>query len=544
MEILNLSLSATNRFASNYLEKSPDVLSFFHYRFNDLSEDQKRLDEISNRNFPREKVADHIEKFMERFPSSEAVYNSLAKLKQLNSVVVIGGQQAGILTGPLYSIHKIISIIKLAEEKERQLGVPVVPVFWIAGEDHDFHEVNHVFMPIERRVDKWPYPEKVKQKKMVSDITLDKNVCKKWVINLIENYGETNNTKELITFAEEALMKSSTFVDFFANIVMELFKDYGLLIVDSGDSNFRQLQKENFSQQIENHREITNNLLEQQSVIGKNGFPITIDSNENAANLFYCHPKSNERILLEYDSINKTFVGKSGAVLLTKDELMQIANHDPAKLSNNVVTRPLMQELLFPTLAFIAGPGEISYWAELKLVFEHFNIKMPPIVPRLNITLLERAIESDINELKLELSEVLSRGSVEERDRYLESIKDKEVAELFSSLKSQLLKQYQLIEMKTNELDRSLIPLLKKNENYLVKQIDFMETKLEESVKSKFDVILSKFNRIDLSLRPDGFPQERVWNIFYYLNQYGTNFIKELMELEFEFDGRHKVIKL
>jgi bacillithiol synthase len=544
MEILNLSLSATNRFASNYLEKSPDVLSFFHYRFNDLSEDQKRLDEISNRNFPREKVADHIEKFMERFPSSEAVNNSLAKLKQSNSVVVIGGQQAGILTGPLYSIHKVISIIKLAEEKERQLGVPVVPVFWIAGEDHDFHEVNHVFMPVERRVDKWSYPEKVKQKKMVSDITLDKDLCRKWVINLIENYGETNFTKELITFAEKALMKSSTFVDFFANIVMELFKDYGLLIVDSGDSNFRQLQKENFSKQIENHREITNYLLEQQSVIGKNGYPITIDTHENAANLFYCHPKSNERILLEYDSINNTYVGKSGAVSFTKDELLQIASHDPAKLSNNVVTRPLMQELLFPTLAFIAGPGEISYWAELKLVFEHFNIKMPPIVPRINITLLERAIESDMNELKLELAEVLSRGSVEERDRYLDSIKDKEAAELFYSLKSQLLKQYQLIEAKTNEIDSSLLPLLKKNENYLVKQIEFMETKLEESVQSKFDVILSKFNRIDLSLRPDGFPQERVWNLFYYLNQYGTNFIKELMELEFEFDGRHKVIKI
>jgi bacillithiol synthase len=544
MEILNLSLSATNRFASNYLEQSPDILSFFHYRFNDFGEDQKRLDELSNRSFPREEVADHIEKFMERFPSSEAVNNSLAKLKQLNSVVVIGGQQAGILTGPLYSIHKIISIIKLAEEKERQLGTPVVPVFWIAGEDHDFHEVNHVFMPVQQRVDKWSYPEKVKQKKMVSDINLNKEICREWVNNLIENFGETNHTKQLISFAEEKLLNSTTFVDFFANIVMELFKDYGLLIVDSGDSNFRLLQKENFSKQIQHHREVTNYLLEQQSVIGKNGFPITIDSTEKAANIFYCHPKSNERILLEFDLESNRFVGKSGAVSFTKDELMEIASQDPAKLSNNVVTRPLMQEWLFPTLAFIAGPGEISYWAELKLVFEHFNIKMPPIVPRLNITLLERAVESDLNELQLELTEVLSRGIVNERDRYLESIKDKEVSELFSSLKSQLLTQYELIEAKTNELDKSLLPLLKKNENYLLKQIGFMETKLEESVKSKFDVILSKFNRIDLSLRPDGFPQERVWNIFYYLNQYGTNFIKELMELEFEFDGRHKVIKL
>ncbi|MFP7296028.1 bacillithiol biosynthesis cysteine-adding enzyme BshC [Neobacillus niacini] len=544
MEILNLSLSATNRFASNYLEQSPDILSFFHYRFNDFGEDQKRLDELSNRSFPRENVADHIEKFMERFPSSEAVNNSLAKLKQSNSAVVIGGQQAGILTGPLYSIHKIISIIKLAEEKERQHGIPVVPVFWIAGEDHDFHEVNHVFIPVEKKVDKWSYPEKVKQKKMVSDINLNKEICMKWINNLIENFGETNHTKQLLQFAEESLLKSTTLVDFFANIVMEIFKDYGLLIVDSGDRNFRLLQKENFTKQIEKHREVTNYLLEQQSVIGKNGFPITIDSSERAANIFYCHPKSNERILLEFDLESNRFVGKSGAVTFTKEELMEIASQEPGKLSNNVVTRPLMQEWLFPTLAFIAGPGEISYWAELKLVFEHFNIKMPPIVPRLNITLLERAIESDLNELNLDLTQVLKRGSSEERNQYLDSIKDREVSELFTSLKSQLVKQYELIEAKTNELDKSLLPLIKKNESYLLKQIGFMETKLEQSVNSKFDVILNKFNRIDLALRPDGFPQERVWNLFYYLNQYGTNFIKELMELEYEFDGSHKVIKL
>jgi bacillithiol synthase len=544
MEILNLSLSATNRFASNYLEQSPDILPFFHYRFNDFAEDQKRLDELSNRYFPREKVADHIEKFMGRFPSSSAVNNSLAKLKQLNSVVVIGGQQAGILTGPLYSIHKIISIIKLAEEKERQLGVPVIPVFWIAGEDHDFHEVNHLFMQVEQKVDKWTYPEKVKQKKMVSDIILNKEVCLDWVNNVIENLGETNHTKQLIKFAEETLIKSDTFVDFFANIVMEIFKDYGLLIVDSGDRNFRLLQKEYFTQQIEHHKEVTNYLLEQQRIIGNSGFPITIDSNESAANLFFYNPKTSERILLEFDPKSNQFVGKSGNVSYSKEQLIEIAYNNPEKLSNNVVTRPLMQEWIFPTLAFIAGPGEISYWAELKLVFEHFKLKMPPIVPRLNITLLERAIDRDMKELNLDLAAVLSRGCVDERERYLESIKDKEISELFSSLKSQLIKQYELIEEKTSQLDRGLLPLVKKNESYLLKEIGFMETKLEGSVKSKYDVILSKFIRVDLSLRPDGFPQERVWNIFYYLNQYGTDFITHLMQLEFEFDGRHKVVKI
>src|SRR3954453_7548244 len=112
MEVLNLSLPATNQFASNYLEQSTEIQPFFHYRFNEITDDEKRVAEISNRTYPRLEVAEHIESFMKRFPSSEAVIKSIDKLKSNNSLVVIGGQQAGILTGPLYSIHKVISIIK------------------------------------------------------------------------------------------------------------------------------------------------------------------------------------------------------------------------------------------------------------------------------------------------------------------------------------------------------------------------------------------------------------------------------------------------
>ncbi|MBO0959215.1 bacillithiol biosynthesis cysteine-adding enzyme BshC [Neobacillus sp. MM2021_6] len=544
MEILNLSLPATNRFASHYLEQSVEIQSFFHYRFNDQQEDMKRIAELSSRSFPRKEVAAHIEGFMERFPSSDAVKNSLEKLKANNSAVVIGGQQAGILTGPLYSIHKVISIIKLAEQKERQLGIPIIPVFWIAGEDHDFQEVNHIFVPCAGRVDKWTYPEKVHQKKMVSDITLNKDICLSWVENLIKNFGETEHTNNLLEFAEVQITKSPTFVDFFANIIMELFKDYGLLIVDSGNKDFRQIQKDFFKEQIVQHEAITFSLLEQQKQITENGFPITIEADEKAANLFYYNKRVNERILLEYDREIDCFVGKSGAITFTKEELLVLADENPAVLSNNVVTRPLMQECLFPTIAFIAGPGEIAYWAELKLVFEHFHLKMPPIVPRLNITFLDRSVETDISELKLDLMEILKNGTEQVKEKFLAAIKDKELAELFSRTIEQLGNQYKLIEAKTEQLDRSLMPMLKKNENYLLKEIGFMQSKLENAVKLKHDVLLKKYARIDLALRPDGFPQERVWNVFYYLNKHGLSFMNKVMAGTFEFDGRHKVLKV
>lgn len=544
MEMLNLSLPAANRFATDYLAGSAELQSFFHYNFKNNDEYTHRLDELKNRTFMRNELADHIQSFMSRYAHSDKIRSNIEKLRQENSVAVIGGQQAGILTGPLYTIHKVISILKLAEQKEAELGVPVVPVFWIAGEDHDYQEVNHVYVMNNNKHEKWIYPEKNLEKKMISEVCINKDLCYSWVEEIIETYGETKHTKEVLSFALNSLKSAESFVDFFASIIMELFKDSGLLIVDSGNKELRKLEKEYFMKQMNNHLEITAAVLKQQQQTEAAGFPNMIDINENAANLFFYDEEVNERILLQFDPESGSFTGKNGEVSFSFDELHEIANEFPEKLSNNVVTRPLMQEWLFPTLAFIGGPGEIAYWAELKLVFEHFGLKMPPLVPRLNITILERSIETDLEELNLDLKEVLISGTGQHELKFIDSLKDREVEELFENLKSMLAEQYSNVREKSNGIDPVLLPLLEKNEAILMKQISFMEGKIVEAVCRKHDHILRKFTRVENALRPGGSPQERVWNPFFYLNKYGLSFVSDLLGLHFEFDGSHKIIKM
>ena len=544
MEMLNLSLPAANRFATDYLAGSAELQSFFHYDYKNDSDYVHRLDELKNRSFIRNELADHIESFMSRFAHSDNIGANIAKLRQEDSVAVIGGQQAGILTGPLYTIHKIISIIKLAEQKEAELGVPIVPVFWIAGEDHDYHEVNHVYVLNNNKQEKWIYPEKNLEKKMISEVCLNKDLCYSWVEEIMETYGETEHTKEVLAFALDSLNSAESFVDFFATIIMELFKDYGLLIVDSGNKELRKLETDYFMKQINDHREITSAVFNQQQKTSAAGFANMIDISESAANLFYYDEKENERILLQFDEESSRFTSKNGEVSFSFDELKGIAAEYPEKLSNNVVTRPLMQEWLFPTLAFIGGPGEIAYWSELKLVFDHFGLKMPPLVPRLNITILERSIEKDIEELDLELTEVLISGTNKHELKFIDSLKDREVEELFSNVKSVLVQQYGQVREKSNEIDPALIPLLEKNETILMNQISFMEGKIVEAVCRKHDHILRKFTRVENALRPGGSPQERVWNPFYYLNKFGLGFISDLLQPNYEFDGTHKIIKM
>lgn len=544
MEMMNLSLPAANRFATDYLAGSNGLQSFFHYNYQVENDYVHRLDELKNRSFMRVELADHIESFMSRYAHSDKTADSIRKLKEENSVAVIGGQQAGILTGPLYTIHKVISIIKLAEQKEAELGVPVVPIFWIAGEDHDYQEVNHVYVMNNSKREKWLYPEKNLEKKMVSEICINKERCYNWIEEIFGTFGETQHTKQVLAFALGSLETADSFVDFFASIIMELFKDSGLLIVDSGNKELRKLEKEFFIRQINEYKKITSAVLDQQKITGAAGYPKMIDISENAANIFYYDEEVKERILLQYDYENSMFTGKNDEVKFSLDELLEIANEYPERLSNNVVTRPLMQESLFPTLAFIGGPGEIAYWAELKLMFEHFGLKMPPLVPRLNITILDRSIETDLNDLGLDLKEVLTSGAGTHELKFIESLKDREVEELFANVKSMLDEQYKLVREKSSRIDAGLLPLLEKNESIVLSQLSFMEGKIEEAVCRKHDHILKKFARIENALRPGGSPQERVWNPFYYLNRYGLRFISELLDLDYRFDGTHKIIKM
>lgn len=544
MEMLNLSLPATNRFASDYLAQTEEIKGFFHYEYKNNASYFQRINELMTRDFPRRQLAVHIKEFMAPYPSSVQVEQSLEKLTQDNSFVVIGGQQAGILTGPFYTIHKVISIIALARQKEKDLGIPVVPVFWIAGEDHDLMEVNHIYAEVNESVQKFTYHEKVNGKMMVSDIGIDKEKCLAWVVQIIEALGETEHTKSILSFMEKAISCSNTMVDFFAYMIMELFKEYGLLIIDSGDKQLRTLEKSYLRSQLLCYKDITAAVFQQQAKLHEAGFSRTLDIQENAVNLFYYDEKSSSRILLEYQSETGLFIGKKSEVQFTLAELVQLVEENPERISNNVVTRPLMQEWLFPTLAFIAGPGEIAYWSELKQAFEHFGIKMPPIVPRLNITLLESSVERSLQELGFSLETVLRQGVSAEKADFLNRKKDSELTDIFDELKRVINGKYELILRKAEEIETGLQPLVQKNQTLIENQLRFMEDRIERAIEQKHSVTLRKMDRIENALRPSGAPQERVLNPIVFMNKYGIDLIKRLVPLDYQFDGRHKVIKI
>ncbi|MGD6960275.1 bacillithiol biosynthesis cysteine-adding enzyme BshC [Rossellomorea aquimaris] len=537
MEVESLNIPAINKFASQYLKQEEPVTSFFHYNVNSSSVFSDRMKDLASRQFQREDLAECISSYMKSLPSSEKVEESLGKLRN-DAVTVIAGQQAGLMTGPLYTIHKIISVIQLARQQEAKLKHPVVPVFWIAGEDHDYQEVNHIYVEKGSKLEKVGYPERVVEKKMTSHITYNKTLMKKWLDDILVMLGETEHTNQLSSDLTKMIEDEEDIVRFFAHFVMSLFKDFGLLVIDSAYPLLRKLESRHFHHLIENSQSITDKVLEQQEEIRKNGYGTQLDISPIAANLFI--QLQDERALLEREG-NKFFEKNSGKAY-SGLELLSILDESPESFSNNVVTRPMMQEWLFPTLAFVAGPGEIAYWGELKKAFEYVGLKMPPVVPRLNITIVEREIDKRIQDLQLTLHGVITEGVSTARNAFWKSLERPDLEFEMMEIQEELLRKYEKIREQAVSIDQGLHPIIDKNLEFHLSQFDYLRNKVDKALKDKNSLTFNQFMKVENSIRPNEGPQERTWNVLYFLNKYGLDFVKDLTLLEFTFDGTHKVV--
>jgi bacillithiol biosynthesis cysteine-adding enzyme BshC len=539
MEILELSLPATNRLATDYIEGRFPMKEGFHYDIEKTNTFQQRAQHLQQRTYPRQQLVQHLLAYHKKFNASEQTIQNIEKLLHSQSVVVIGGQQAGLLTGPLYTIHKIISILTLARQQEKELGIPIVPIFWIASEDHDFAEVNHVYVAEKGKVEKKVYPHSLKEKKMVARIPLDYTTCQRWIEEVVKTYGETDVTNEMLSFLNECLQQGRTVADFFAAIILRLFAKEGLVVVDAAHPSLREIEREFFAALIDQHKAITNAVLSQQKHLEMLGYRRMIEIAPTCANLFY--HRDDERLLLHYDE-EQQFYTKDGSERFTMAQLLAIAENEPSRLSNNVITRPLMQEFLFPTLAFIAGPGEIAYWAELKRAFSLFGWNMPPVIPRLTFTFVERSIATDLHETGMSVEEVLKYGTEQAMEKWLSEQMPIPLADIVADAKKEIERIHRSLREVGLQVDASLEPVLLKNAALIQSQIDFLQQFIERKLVEKHEVHLGKFRRVELSLKPNGLPQERIWNIFYYINKYGFDFLDRLMSVDYCWNGKHKIV--
>lgn len=537
MQLEQIRVPLNNKILEHYYEENEHMTPFFPYALND---DAFAARHRYLQTQPRTAgLAEAIAAYMAPFGMTEAVQRNIDALAN-GAVAVVGGQQAGVFTGPLYSVYKAITVLTVAQQQSDKLGVDVVPVFWIAGEDHDIDEINHTFTNVNNVVKKRGYSERSRRKTMASQTKLSNEAIQQLIDTVFFDYGETMYTKQLLAQVKEAANKSDTFTQFFTYVMHDLFKQYGLLMIDAASDEMRALQGEYFVRLIDRAANVASVVTKTEQAFSEAGYGTPIYATETNANLFYV--QDGERFLLTLT--DGVFVNAQANVRFTADELKEIARQMPQQLSNNVVTRPMMQEMVFPVLAFVGGPGELAYWATLGKGFEEMGLQMPIFVPRFMFTIVDAHLEKCAADVDMTIAQVISDNVTAAREAFTSSLQTEDALAPVVDMAQQLRAQYVQLQSMLKQQHIDVSNVIKKNMANHASQFDYLMTKIEEQVLQQHHVTLSRYDELASRIRPNGSYQERVYAPHYMMNLYGEDFVDRLLTLSYDVDDTHKVVTL
>ncbi|WP_414053989.1 bacillithiol biosynthesis cysteine-adding enzyme BshC [Macrococcus equi] len=530
MEIIKQLKDRKGSFIERYTHQD-EVLSQYQY---DVANDASYLERM---NYPTNgleaSLSQVIHEYMSKFDLSDAQLENISLLKAGHKVV-IGGQQAGLFVSPLYTIHKIISIIVLAKEQSLKLGTNIIPVFWIAGEDHDFGEVNHLNVySSDHYIQKIKYHTQDEVTDSVSTLNFEQSALKYTIDQFISNLNETKNTKSIQALLNEL---PENWTDHFQYIIHTLFKEYGLLLIDSQNKTLRNLETDILVWMFDHHESIDRAFREGQekmfSLIDEK--QIITDTNVHLFMSF-----EGKRQLIQSEG-GKYILPKSNKVF-TKAEIRAMIQAAPHLFSNNVVTRPLMEEMLFNTLAFIGGPSEIKYWGELKQVFEFANVEMPLVVPRMRITYTDDKIIKDMQRFDISFEDLFNRGIDFYSLKYLNS---RENPLLISQIQSTIRSlETQFESMQLLDISEETKRLLRDNLNYHYRQFDYLKKRYDQELKSKYETDFKALNAIGNSLNPHNGLQERIMHPLQLINRYHFGIFDEVIQQLESYTLEHTILK-
>jgi bacillithiol biosynthesis cysteine-adding enzyme BshC len=381
------SIQQTKLFSSlfeNYIQEDETVKPFYKYHIG--KKDFEAFFTEEHFNYLNRPVL--VESLLKQ---SQLVTNTTSKtiesirlLNKDNTFTVTTGHQLCLFTGPLYFIYKIISAINLCKTlTEKFPNKNFVPVYWMASEDHDFEEINHANV-FGKKVG-WSSEEKGSVGNFKTENLKDV------IVELITILGDNENAAYLIKLFEDSYLKNENLADATRFLINELFGDYGLIILDGNDKNLKGLFKEELKTDVfkntsfEIVSETINQLKEKYSA----------QVSPRLINVFYTGPNLRERIELK----NNRYHVLNTEISFSKEELEDIIDTTPEKLSPNVVLRPLYQQKILPNIAYVGGPGELAYWLEYKKMFEAYNITFPVLMPRNFAMIIDKGTQNKFKKL-------------------------------------------------------------------------------------------------------------------------------------------------
>ncbi|HRG00224.1 MAG TPA: bacillithiol biosynthesis cysteine-adding enzyme BshC [Bacteroidia bacterium] len=510
----NIALKNTGLFSSlfeDYISQSNQVKPFYNFHFSkqDFSEYlSKNSFDYLNRTVLVKALQSQAKLVAN---TSSASLTHIQLLENNNTYTVTTGHQLCLFTGPLYFIYKIASTINLCKVLQANFtDKNFVPVYWMASEDHDFEEINHANVFGKKVI--WSS----EQNGSVGEFSTEG--LQEVITELKAILGDNEKANELISVFEKAYLKHDNLANATRYLVNELFGEYGIVILDGNDTELKHLFKDEFKKDIfENtpYKLVSETINELQKNYSAQVTPREI-------NIFYKEKGLRERI----EKQGERFAVLNTEISFSKEELENIVQSSPEKLSPNVVLRPLYQQKILPNIAYVGGPGELAYWLEYKTMFDAFNIHLPILMPRNFVMLLDKGTQNKLQKLNLSIDDTFKDGEelvkqfikTQHNDINLEEAK-KQLADIFASITTTV-----------STIDKTLVGSTEAEKQKAINGITTIEQKINRALKQKSETDVNQIWSIKEKLFPKNTPQERYDNFSMNYGKYGKAFISNLVD--------------
>jgi len=498
----------------DYLAEA-ETLKPFYNRFPKLENFKAQIEEKSN-SFKKETrtvLVGALEKQYKNVETSETTLNNINALNNSKTFTITTGHQLNLFTGPLYFLHKIVSTINLAKQlKAKYPENNFVPIYWMASEDHDFEEINYFNFK----------GKKIQWNKEPSGAVGALNTSGLEAVFEIfsKELGIGDNAETLKKLFNTAYLEHNTLAEATLYLANELFKDYGLVIVEANNRELKRLfvphiEKELIEQISEQKVLETNTKIE--------ALDFGIQVNPRAINLFYITENLRERIVLEDD----TYKVLNTAISWSKSELIKHLNEVPERFSPNVILRPLYQEVILPNLCYIGGGGELAYWFQLKSNFTANKVVFPILLLRNSVLIKTKQQSNKLERLNISNKDIfLKRESfINKKVRAISNI-DIDFSDQIAHLKNQFKALFELAK----ETDTSFIGAVAAQEKKQINGLENLEKRLLKAQKRKLKDQVTRMTDLQNELFPNGNLQERNTNFSELYLEFGADLIPKLIE--------------
>jgi len=468
------------------------------------------------------------------FGAGSKALENIEKIRQ-GARAVVTGQQVGLFGGPMLTLLKAATAVARAAEATKTTGVEHVPVFWLATEDHDLAEIDHVSLLTKKSVETVKAKLKTAVPVPVGGVVLGQEI-----------EAALDKASELLTWApiaerlREFYRPGATLGGAFARLMTELFAAQGLIVMDAAGREFHALGATVLRAAIERAEEFEAALLARTAELEHNGYHAQVLVKTGASLLFLVDETTGERLALRRPSDG---VWKAGGRSYTTAELLGILETTPERVSPNALLRPVFQDAILPTAAYIGGPAEIAYFAQSAVLYEGILGRMTPVLPRLSATLIEPAIGEVMARHEVSLPDALTTSEALAQRlgaRAMPIEGKRKIAAVGNAMDAELGALTEHLSAMDASLGRAAAVSASKM-RYQMSRLRRMaatfELQKEASLRKHADAMT-------LNLFPDGHPQERVVGGVWFVARYGDGLIERLVEEARNLCPGHVVVRL